>query len=89
MTVIGTLFTPFPWTVRIIPLIWTIVSLVITYNGFKCGFLDKEIGIYELNDSGVLAFDEKLRRLEALKIEGLISESEYNQKRKEILDGRW
>lgn len=51
--------------------------------------MDKENGDYEFNDSDDLAFDEKLRRLEALKIEGLISESEYNQKRKEILEDKW
>jgi hypothetical protein len=36
-----------------------------------------------------LPFDEKLRRLDALRQEGLVTEEEYARKRAEILDGKW
>lgn len=35
------------------------------------------------------SFDDKLRKLEALKKDGLISEEEYQFKRKEILKDKW
>jgi hypothetical protein len=34
-------------------------------------------------------FDQKLRKLEGLKNEGLISEDEYRKKRTEIMDQKW
>jgi len=34
-------------------------------------------------------FDEKLRKLDKLKKEGLINEAEFNKKRAEILDQKW
>lgn len=36
-----------------------------------------------------LAFDERLRRLEKLRSEGLISDEEYRQKRAELLEEKW
>lgn len=36
-----------------------------------------------------LTFDEKLRRLEALRREGLLTEDEYQQKRTEVLNEDW
>lgn len=49
-----------------------------------------------LNEAGMkspgvsqMAFDEKLRRLEALKKEGLVSEAEYQAKRQEILEEKF
>jgi hypothetical protein len=36
-----------------------------------------------------LTFDEKLRRLDQLRKENLITEDEYQAKRREILDQRW
>jgi hypothetical protein len=44
-----------------------------------------ETGLKASLGSG-LPFDEKLRRLEALKKDGLVSEEEYRLKRKEILE---
>jgi hypothetical protein len=36
-----------------------------------------------------LTFDERLRRLEKLRSDGLISEEEYRQKRAEMLEEKW
>lgn len=38
---------------------------------------------------GDLPFDEKLRRLEKLRSEGLLTQAEYEQKRQEILNEDW
>ena len=35
------------------------------------------------------SFDEKLRKIEHLKNEGLLSDDEYERKRKEVLDQKW
>jgi hypothetical protein len=36
-----------------------------------------------------LPFDERLRRLEQLKTDGLVSDEEYQRKRAELLGERW
>lgn len=48
----------------------------------------------QLDDSGLsevsmIGFDEKLRKLDQLKKENLITAVEYENKRKEILDEKW
>lgn len=40
-------------------------------------------------DSAALDFEEKLRKLESLRQDGLISEEEYQQKRSEIMKENW
>lgn len=40
-------------------------------------------------DGNELPFDEKLRRLEQLRKDGLITEAEYQEKRKEFLNEDW
>jgi hypothetical protein len=41
------------------------------------------------NEKPDLEFDEKLKKLESLKNEGLISDEEYKTKRKEIMNENW
>lgn len=51
-----------------------------------------EAGLNQTNPSGqtaALTFDEKLRRLEDLRRDGLLTEDEYRQKRAEILEKGW
>jgi hypothetical protein len=44
----------------------------------------------DLNSNAIpISFDEKLRKLEELKKGKLISDTEYNQKRKEIMEEKW
>lgn len=43
----------------------------------------------EAGDGDQIPFDEKLRRLEKLRQDGLLTEAEYNQKRSEILNQNW
>lgn len=75
---------------------WTLVAVVITgshaYNVFsEKGFSQYQVDV-EVTDSyqeKKESFDEKLRKLKALKDDGLISEEEYEVKRKEILSDKW
>lgn len=75
---------------------WTLIAVFITashaYNVFsEKGFSQYQIDV-EVNDSyheKVEGFDEKLRKLKALKDDGLINEEEYEVKRKEILNSKW
>ena len=47
------------------------------------------IEIEEGDEPGVKDFESRLRKLEALKKDGLITEEEYKQKRKEIMEEKW
>jgi len=40
-------------------------------------------------ETGTEDFETKLRKLESLKKDGLITEEEYKQKRREIMDEKW
>jgi multidrug resistance efflux pump len=39
--------------------------------------------------AAALSFDEKLRRLDQLRKDGLLTEEEYQQKREEVLKQQW
>lgn len=75
---------------------WTLMAVVITgshaYNVFsEKGFSQYQVDV-EVSDSyqeKAESFDGKLRKLKALKDDGLISEEEYELKRKEILSDKW
>lgn len=47
------------------------------------------IDLDEVDGKTSISFDEKLRKLEQLKKEGLISEKEFNTKRSEIMNQKW
>jgi hypothetical protein len=70
-----------------------VVCLIIAFNVYhlisRKGMLEIDA---EAGDSGAGAeanFDVKLRRLERLRSDRLISEEEYKRKRAEILDQKW
>ncbi len=50
------------------------------------GIIDVDI---EVSDPKPMNFDDKLRKLEKLKEDGLLTEEEYNRKRSEILKTKW
>ncbi len=50
---------------------------------------EANIDLHHDEDGNELPFDEKLRRLESLRKEGLITEEEYQAKRHDILNDRW
>jgi hypothetical protein len=47
------------------------------------------IEIQSERETGTEDFETKLRKLEALKKDGLITDVEYKQKYKEIMDEKW
>ncbi len=50
---------------------------------------EANLDLHKKEEGEELPFDEKLRRLEALRKEGLITEAEYQAKRREMLDRQW
>lgn len=95
MIIIFGLFTPMP-TMLLVPFgaMWITGAIYNTYRAYKNGFTEEGEAIYEINyteeDSGNgYDFEEKLRKIERLRKEGLITEDEYNQKRSEIMNEKW
>ncbi|QYR21044.1 SHOCT domain-containing protein [Paenibacillus sp. sptzw28] len=102
--VVGGIFTVIGLTVIInigwFGIIWTLVALGITISHGVNFFGNRGISEWdvEVQSSEQKAtnrepepenFESKLRRLERLKVEGLITEDEYLQKRSEILNEKW
>jgi cation transport ATPase len=76
--------------------IWLLIALLIAgsmlYNYFsKDGSqaIGSEITFSDEETNQSNGFDERLRKLEGLRRDRLISEEEYRNKRKEIMDGKW
>ena len=92
--IIGGLLTPMPFMTVSFGIIWTIGAIYNTYRAYKNGFTEEGEAIYEINytegnSKHGYDFEEKLRRIERLRKEGLITEDEYNQKRSEIMKEKW
>lgn len=73
---------------------WTLVFVAVSlfhalnlFTGFAAEKIVIEGGGKALDDS--LSFDERLRRLERLREERLLTEREYQRKREEVLRERW
>ncbi len=77
---------------RIFLLFWMLVVIAIGgYNFYLLYNYDKvDVGTFsgDINMSAI-SFDEKLRKLDALHKENLISEEEYKLKRDEIMRREW
>lgn len=92
--IIGAFFTPIAIMTVPFAIIWTSIAIFNTYRAYKNGFTEEGIAIYEIdsiskdNEQGI-DFEEKLRKIDRLKREGLISEEEYNKKRAEIMGKEW
>lgn len=74
---------------------WTLVALAITvYHGMNV-FSDKGVAVSEIvaehdpPPAEQLPPDERLRRLEKLKADGLLTDDEYARKRAELLGEKW
>jgi 5-bromo-4-chloroindolyl phosphate hydrolysis protein len=63
-----------------------ILGIVIFFLILKAMKLAAKKGGVAENKTTALPLDEQLRRLESLRKENLISELEYNEKRKKIMD---
>ena len=75
---------------------WTLIAVVITGSHAFNVFSEKGFSHYQVDvevtdtyqEKGE-SFDDKLRKLKVLKEDGLITEEEYEIKRKEILSDKW
>ena len=71
---------------------WTAIAAFITYTNFKNGFTDEGISTHEIVIDSTQAdepeedIEGKLKTLDSLYRQGLISRDEYDSKRKELLD---
>jgi Zn-dependent membrane protease YugP len=80
------------------------VGLMILIGGFFCIYIvvclaliimfariisQKKNSLVDVNIGDTGGFDARLRKLEQLKQEGLISEAEYQAKRQQILQEKW
>lgn len=68
---------------------WTIIAGFLAVSNFKNGFSDEGIATHEIivEDNGNGAgIEEKLKTLESLYHQGLITQEEYDKKRKEVLE---
>jgi cytochrome c-type biogenesis protein CcmH/NrfG len=77
---------------------WTFVAAAITIfhafnvfseRGVATTEIDVEVDGIPTNQREEMPFDERLRRLEQLRHDALISEEEYQHKRREILRQQW
>lgn len=77
-------------------ILWFGVGISIAVTHYRNAFSEKRPPIYEIVEEQTPAeiveksdFDTKLRKLEQLYRDRLISEEEYQRKRKEILEQKW
>ena len=75
--------------------VWVLMGLAVVGINAYYAFARKPRGVYELDvETGEQAvepndFESRLRKLEGLRRDGLISEEEFDRKREEILAERW
>ena len=69
-------------------ILWTAVAGFITYSHYKNAFTCEGMATHEIvidDDSDGEDIEEKLKKLESLYNQGLITQEEYQEKRKEFL----
>jgi hypothetical protein len=76
-------------------IVWTLVAAAITVYHAVNLFTDRGVANQVVTAEGdpnpppELPFDERLRRLDKLRADGLLTDDEYGRKRAEILGERW
>ncbi len=95
--------SPFPMIMVPFSLVWTGICVFNVYISYKNGFTDEGMPYYEIdsvdseeeiqrrdNEQALSGdFSKKLRELENLRDDGLITEEEYQAKRTEIMNDKW
>ncbi len=69
-------------------ILWTAVAGFITYSHYKNAYTDEGMATHEIvidEDSEEEDIEAKLKKLESLYSQGLITQEEYQEKRKEFL----
>lgn len=88
------IFTPVSTVAVPFAILWTFMAMFNTYRAYKNGFTEEGMSLYEIESSDTeinqsIDFEEKLRKIDRLKKEGLISEYEYDKKREKIMKENW
>lgn len=70
-------------------ILWTAVAAFIAYSHYKNGFTEEGFATHEIvidhTDDETEDIEEKLKKLDSLYQQGLITREEYDEKRKEFL----
>ncbi len=79
------------WIIVVLVIGGSFVNNLINYDKNPGSSIAQEIEMPEASNSREIgiSFDDKLRKLENLRKEGLISEQEYAAKRQEIMQQKW
>ena len=69
-------------------ILWTCAAAFIVYANYRNGFTDKPISTHEIivEESDSESIEERLKTLESLYNQRLITKEEYDEKRKQILN---
>lgn len=89
---IGSFFMPVAFFAVPFAVIWTSIAVFNTSRAYKNGFTEEGVPMYEIEsveEKDEIDFEDKLRSLERLKQDGLISEEEYSVKREQIMSREW
>ena len=87
---VGIVFVSF-WLLAMLVIIGTFTYNLVNYDKNTNSMAGEEIILPDsfLPNENKLDFEERLHKIEKLKNERLISEKEYSEKRKEIMNERW
>lgn len=83
------LVSPIPILTMPFFIVWTGIAVFNTYTAYKNAFTEEGMPTYEINHYADEDFDTKLRKIKALKDDGIISELEFEAKKKEIMNQKW
>lgn len=97
LSVFAFLFMVFSFLTPLYDLALSIISVIIIVTGiilmgvtYKRGFKVEVQGkMNKIEQMRALNFDDKIRRIEKLKQDGLISDTEYATKRREVMNEKW
>ena len=68
-------------------ILWTAAAFYITYANYRNGFTDKPITTHEIIvEDDENSIEGRLKKLDSLYNQGLITRDEYDEKRKQILN---
>lgn len=95
--------TVIPYGAGVFGIVWTLSAVGITVYHFYNFFSKKGAGVYRIDiededgavpknnttDNQKVDFDVKLRKLQKLFDDGIITKEEYEKKKKELLESNW
>lgn len=67
-------------------ILWTAMAAFITYSHYRNGYTDNPMSSYEIDVEDSHSIENRLKNLDSLYNQGLITKDEYDQKRQDILN---